>query len=158
MADIHVGSKNRGGKMIVEATQMLANCYSTDQLNNAPRTQKGDIRKYSYYNHPCSKWTRKSLANFDWLLKHSQEMVQEKIYRGGNLHFCKTFLDWCMENQPNIPDDGWTDPAQAMAPQYIDVDPVKAYRNYYYYNKNKMIELIWTRREKPDWWLAKENK
>jgi hypothetical protein len=89
LADIHTGSKNRGGKMIVEATQMLANCYTLDQLNYAPKTKKGEVRKYSYYNHPCSKWTRASLDNFHWLLRHGIAMVEEKLYRGGKLHFCK---------------------------------------------------------------------
>ena len=40
LADIHVGSKNRGGKMIVESAQMLGNCYSLEQLLDAPYTKK----------------------------------------------------------------------------------------------------------------------
>ena len=162
LADIHVGSQNRGGKMIVESTQMLTNCYTPEQLCNAPKTQNGTIRKYSYYNHCCSKWVRESIHNFDWLLTHALEMVNEKIYRGGKLHFCHTFLNWCSDNKPDLNDphnttslDLYTSitlPALAMPDEYKHNDPVQAYRNYYLNHKRHTIDMRWTKRNPPEWW------
>ena len=162
LADIHVGSKNTGGKMIVESTQMLANCYTTEQLAHAPKTKKGETRKYSYYNHCCSKWVRESIYNFNWLLEHAIEMVNEKMYRGGNLHFCHTFLDWCRNNPPNLNDpynttsldlyQSITSPALAMPEIYKNNDPIVAYRRYYNEYKRNTIQMKWTRRDPPKWW------
>lgn len=152
LADIHVGSKNRGGKMIVESTQMLTNCYSLDQLLYAPKTKNGLVRKHSYYNHRCSKWVRNSIDNFEWLLGHALAMVQEKMYRGGNHHFCDTFLQWAKENVPNLPQNGFTKPALAMPDEYKNDDPVIAYRKYYNEYKRNTIDMQWTRRKPPAWW------
>lgn len=58
LCDIHVR------KMIVESSQLLANAYSVEQLKLAPVTQSGKVRKYSYYNHPCSIWVRSSTNHF----------------------------------------------------------------------------------------------
>lgn len=38
--------KHIGGKMLVESAQMLANCFSLDDLVNAPKTKTGNVRKY----------------------------------------------------------------------------------------------------------------
>ena len=137
--------------MIVESCQMLANCYSQSELETAPKTKKGTVRKHSYFNNPCSIWTRKSLSNFNWLLIHALEMVQEKMYRNGKHHFCDSFLHWCKDKEPNLKDIGFTFPAQAMPDIYRSPDPVKAYRDYYKFYKMKNISMKWTKREKPYW-------
>ena len=85
-------------------------------------------------------------------MQHALEMVEEKLYRGGNLHFCKTFIEWCDKNFPILPRTHLTLPVQAMPDEYKNVDPVQAYRDYYWYNKRVNIDMRWTRREKPEWW------
>ena len=152
LADIHVGSLNYGGKMIVESCQMLANCYSLEQLEFAPKTKKDTVRKHSYYNHRCSKWVRESIYNFDWLLTHAIEMVEEKLYRGGKLHFCIDFLTWCKLNEPNLPHINQTKPALAMPDEYKCDDPVESYRRYYTECKRNTIRMTWTKRQPPEWW------
>lgn len=151
LADIHVGCHNKGGKMIVESAQLLANCYSADQLKIAPLTQKGNVRKYSYYNHPCSKWVRQSYYHFEWLLIHAIEMVEEKMYRDGGLHFCYHFINWCYNNSPNLPDVKPLTPALAMPDIYKKNNPVESYRDYYRYDKLPKLGLTWTNRERPNW-------
>jgi hypothetical protein len=86
-------------KMLIESAQMLANCFSSDDLVNAPKTKTGNVRRYSYYNHPCSIWVRESLGNFIWLCQHTMEMERERLRRGFNPHFSHEFITWAYRNQ-----------------------------------------------------------
>ena len=155
MIDVHVGSKSAGGKMIVESSQLLANAYTLDELLDAPFTQKNQPRKHSYIHHPSSKWVIASLDNFNWLLLHAQAMIKEKLYRGGNLHSCYEFLDWCSQNTPNLPSVGLTPFALAMPEEYKQNDPIQAYRDYYMgdkqYNTSGKWMMIYTNRDYPKW-------
>lgn len=154
LIDIHVGSQNCGGKMIVESCQMLANCYSTEELSKAPLTKSGKTRKYSYFNHPCSIWVRQSIDNFDWLLSHAEEMIKEKIFRGGMEHFCVKLLQWCRENPPSLK-LGFTNPALAMPEEHKTKNPVESYRSYYRTKRltkaGKRMD-VWTKRGRPNWY------
>ena len=68
--------KNR---LIYEGVQLLCNAYySTNQENLIH-----NIYKKSYYNHPCSKWVRLSLANFNWLLSNVSQLLKNYIQNGG---------------------------------------------------------------------------
>lgn len=138
-------------KMIVESAQLLANCYSPEMLSKAPLTQKGNIRGYSYYNHKCSVWARKTIGNFNWLLDHARCLVNEKLYRTSKEHFSSTFIAWCIDNSPDVvPIGNITTPALAIK-DYPDLgDPVTTYRNYY--NKDKKHLFKWTKRQ-PPWWI-----
>lgn len=139
---------------------MLANCYSKELLASAdcPKNKEGYPRQHSYYNHPCSIWVRSSLSNFNWLVEHAIEMINEKIYRSGKGHFSSTFILWCKENKPNIPDIGLTTPAQAFGDykHLIDKNPLIGYRQYYIiakkYNKSGKEMHKWSRRQRP-WWF-----
>jgi len=46
--DLHVR------KMTPETAQLLANGFSLEQLMFAPKTQTGNVRKYSHIHHPVS--------------------------------------------------------------------------------------------------------
>lgn len=160
LVDIHTGSRNCGGKMIVETAQMLANCYTKEELEFAPRTKDGNVRGYSYYNHCCSRWVRESLDNFTWLVKHGKAMVSEKIYRGGKLHFCGKFIDWCDKNPPmSMSYNGFTRPALAVG-KFVHLrlldDYVDTYRQFYVldkkFDKNMNRMDIYTNRTKPFFW------
>lgn len=149
LADVHCGSKSKGGKMIVESTQMLCNCY--DDLSVLPKTQNGTIRKYGYTHHPCSKWVKASKENFYWLLTHVQEMIKEKKYRGGNGHFCEHVIDWIRDNPPStFSSTLFTTPALAMPEKYMSEDPINSYRDYYIGDKSSIA--TWSVREQPYWW------
>lgn len=153
LMDIHVGSQNCGGKMIVESCQMLANCYSLDELSKAPLTKSGKTRKYSYFNHPCSVWTRMSIDNFDWLLSHAEEMIKEKLFRKGSLHFCSSAIQYFKENKPTL-NKGFTTPALAMPEELKEDNPVNSYRKYYKtkrFTKSGKKMDIWTERNAPEW-------
>ena len=157
LIDRHVAN----GKMIVESSQMLANCYLPSQLNrdDCPKTQKGESRTYGYYNHCCSKWIRESLSNFNWLLEHAQEMGRARMYRTGKDHFSIKFINWCANNTPNIKDIGLTKPAMAFnnCDQFKDENNITlSYKKFYVFDKrfdkkgNKMD--FYTKRERPKFW------
>ena len=65
-------------KMVLESAQMVANCFTLETLAElAPKTQKGTARKHSYYNHPCSIWTRESYENYMWHLELMKNLLNE---------------------------------------------------------------------------------
>lgn len=146
MVDAHA----KDGKMLVEACQMLANCYTPEQLATAPLTQKGTVRKHSYFNHPCSIWARASYYNFRWLLEHAAELQVERYRRTGKDHFAHDFVRWVIMNEPTFPSISGTFPALAMPEKYHSSDPVESYRRYYTGEKRHLA--AWTNREPPEWW------
>jgi hypothetical protein len=153
-------------KMITESSQMLANCYPLRRLQEAPKTQKGEFRKYSHVHHPCSKWVLKSKQNFNWLLEHALAMYDEKVYRTQKGHFCLGFISWCIENPPEMSDIGFTSPAQAFKEKYHHLinlnDPISAYRNFYIvdkrFDKNGKRMDFYTKRNRPEWFPSEELK
>lgn len=153
--DIHVR------KIIVESAQILANCYTLKELENAPKTQLGNTRKYSYYNHPICKWVREDLNNYNWVLCHAVALVTEYTYRFDKKHFCADFILWCAINFPNLKNIAPTEHPQCFL-KYPELmvknNPVEGYRNYYkthkmfFVNKKgKVTNATWTRRDKPIW-------
>lgn len=154
--DLHVR------KIIVEASQLLANCYSIDQLQNAPKTQLENIRKYSYYNHPLSKWMRESIDNFSWVLMHSMGLLNEFEHRFNKKHFCEEFIMWCLSNNPSYQlykeYQKKTEQPQCFSKYphlIVKNNPVQGYINYYNGCKlqfkfpNKIVKATWTNREIP---------
>ena len=141
-------------KMPTETAQILANCYSTAMLANAPKTQKGAVRKYSYPNHPCTIWARTSIDNFTWTLTHGIALTKEYTHRYGKIHFCTSFFDWCLANRPDrmlTNQTKFTQPACAVKDYPILSTVIETYRNYY--NQDKRNLFAWKNREKPDWIL-----
>lgn len=137
-------------KQICESTQMLANCYTREQLEIAPKTQLGNVRKYSHFNHPSSIWCRKTIGNFNWLLEHASCLVEEKKYRYGGGHFCEGFINWAKLNSPDLTIEDMTEPALAMPDEFrIASDPVMCYRQYYKYGKKHLHS--WSKRSVPFW-------
>ena len=159
LCDIHLN------KMVVEHTQMLTNCYSKESLLTGPKTQSGNIRKYSHYNHPASIWTRQTLGNFKWLWNYTEAMIDERMIRGFSDHFCKVFTDWVYDRKPdnivNIDSEELTPFYLAVPEQYKQKDPVESYRQYYIndkvYNKSGKFMLKYTNRELP-YWFTEELK
>ena len=149
-----VNAHAAGGKMIVESAQMLASAYSLDRLAclDCPRTQEGDTRKHSYFNHPCTIWARTSLSNHKWLVEHGLAIAEERMFRCGKSHFTTPFIQWCENNPPDIPDIGLTKLALAMPDEYkISEDPVVCYREYYRKGKSHLAD--WNPRNVPDWYF-----
>ena len=140
-------------KMPVETCTMLANAYSPEVLQIAPKTQGGKIRGHSWKHHGCTKWVVRGKENFNWLVRHGLAMCIEYTYRYGKEHFCSEFIAWCSSNTPNIP-EGWTSPFLAMPEEHKSADYVLSYRNYYktkHFDKSGKDMFIWQKRQRPQW-------
>jgi len=164
-------------KMVLESAQMLANCFTVEQLADAacPRTKAGTVRKHSYYNHPCSKWLRVSRNNMRWLCLHALAMDVERLQRTEIRireeltlkerglpynkdvadalpvpHYCIPFINWVIDNLQYsiVPEGSLTEFAQAMPDGFKCEDSVQAYRNFYITGKQHLHK--WTQ-NKPDW-------
>ena len=151
LVDDHV----KGGKMAMEACQMLANCFPLEVLArlDCPKTQKLTTRKHSYFNHPCSIWVRKSRANMQWMIDHARALFTERLERfpDRSEHFSKKFLDWCLNNinLSNVVNGPLTPFAMAMPDEIQNIsDPIHSYRQYYKLHKQHLHQ--WTR-NRPDW-------
>jgi len=147
-------------KIVLEAAQMLANCFEPDVLLHAPTTKAGTVRKHSYYNHPVSIWMRKTLSNLFWSIEHAYGLEEERLHRGYNPHHSITFIRWCADNfdKSVVPDGMLTEFAVAISAdkncrkvdgfEYMNV--VNKYRQYYIHDK-PFAE--WSNRNTPDWFI-----
>lgn len=134
-------------KMYLESAQLLQTCFPKDRLaaNDCPRTVEGSARKHSYFNHPCSKWTRQTKQNMLWLLDHADAIESERLTRGYNPHSTVPFLKWARANVNNSTalEGPLTEYAIAINSEkkcradlrFDSGDAVTKYRLYYKYDK-----------------------
>lgn len=133
-------------KMILETCQLLCSAVhlSGDYI---------PCYKLTHKNHPCSKWTRESKQNYDWLCVLGIELCKEYTFRYGKVHKCQPYILDLQNNPPTLPDIGLTPPAQAMPEMYRSENVVESYRYYYVYEKNQL--LSWkgkvSGRNQPEW-------
>lgn len=129
-------------KQILETSQLL--CSVHWMLNQeAPY-------KLTHKNHPCSIWARTSLSNYLWLCELGLELCDEYKFRYGKTHKCKSILEWCLINKPNLIDIGFTEPPKAMPEEYKVNSVIESYRNYYVGAKSSFC--VWKGREIPEWY------
>ena len=121
-------------KMILESAQMLCSPFGEGE---APY-------KRTHYNHPCTKWIRESVQNYEWLLTHAYELCEEYFLRYGKIHKSLDTIDWCDNHcqKLNLPNEILTPFVQAMPDEYKNDDAVQAYRDYY--NGEKAYFAKWT--------------
>lgn len=131
-------------KMILETCQLLCSVHHLFPTENySPKY------KLTHKNHPCAIWTRESLSNYKWLVQLGLELCKEYTYRYGKIHKSQILIEEMEEHMPNIPDKGFTPPAQAMPNDYKEEDAVEAYRSYYYFEKYNIHS--WKKRQIPEW-------
>jgi len=161
LCDKHVRSK-----MQIEGAIMLAHAFPQDILDHpsTPRTKSGKPRKSGkgYSKHQCSIWARESKDNFMWLVNHTLEQFEERMFRWPNSaeHFTKEFIVWCSKNLHNTTIEKTTLTPYAIAigvdcicrkviPNFDSLAAVEQYRNYIIHDKDF---ALWTRRESPSWY------
>ena len=129
-------------KMVLETAQLLCSAHET-----APY-------KRTHYNHPCAIWTRSSLSNYNWLVKHGLGLAREYALRYNKAHKSTEVIEWAGLHKPDILDLGLLPFAQAMPDQYKNADPVIAYRNYYIHDKARLAK--WKHGNIPAWFIIEE--
>ena len=145
-------------KIVLEISQMLANCFTLERLILAPLTKAGTVRKHSHVNHPISKWTKESLGNMIWAIEHAFYLEEERLFRGYNPHFSHTFNKWALDNIKDaiVPVGELKEFATAIGPsnsctkipEFSTMSVVDKYRSYYKMDKSF---VTWTRRQVPSW-------
>lgn len=128
-------------KMILESAQMLSTAVRISGLDFG--------YKIAHKNHPCTKWVRESLSNWNWLKELTKQLNDEYIFRYDKKVNHKSYDVVSALPDPEIPDIGLTPFAQAMPDQYKDKNAVNAYRDYYINEKSNFLK--WTKRKIPSW-------
>ena len=126
-------------KMILESAQLLCTCHWMKN-SSAPY-------KPTHKNHPCSKWVRESLGNYNWLLRHAIEMCKEFKKRYKKDHKSCEIINWCQENKSSFSKRKRTPFVQAMPQEYRQEDSIKAYKEYYI--NEKLHFCKWQHSRKP---------
>jgi len=138
LADDHIR------KMQIESAQMCSTAH-WESGSEAPY-------KRAHVNHPSTKWTRESIQHYRWLVQHGLEICSEFTKRYGKHHKTQNVLEWLRDNEPNIPDNGFTPPPQCMPDEYKDSDTIKAYHKFYIEDKVKIKGLSWKKSgDLPSW-------
>jgi hypothetical protein len=127
-------------KMILESAQMLCSPFPN---GDAPY-------KRTHFNHPCSKWTRESVNNYEWLLTHAYALLEEYLDRYGKIHKSLDAIAWCDDHYHNLnlPDIKLSPFAQAMPDEYKNKNAVIAYQTYYVNDKKYFAK--WKNKEVPN--------
>ena len=140
LADDHIR------KMQIESAQMCCTAHWSVG-NEAPY-------KRAHFNHPSTKWTRESIQHYRWLVQHGLEVCNQFTIRYGKRHKTQDVLEWLRDNEPNIPDNGFTAPPQCMPDEYKDTDTVKAYRRFYILDKVNIKGLGWKKLDNTPGWVC----
>jgi phage pi2 protein 07 len=139
-------------KMILEHTQMLMSSY---HLTNSSALQDPIMYKLTHKNHPCTRWTNKSLDNWIFLYELTEALNSEfKSRYSGKSHTSFDKITYILETYgfPHLISKGLTDFAQAMPEEYKNKDAVTAYRTYY---TNEKQHLAKWKNGKPSWYQIK---
>ena len=133
-------------KMQIESAQMCCTAH-WETGGNAPY-------KRAHKNHPSTIWTRQSIQHYRWLIAHGLEICNEFTIRYGKLHKTQGVLEWCRDNEPSLPDNGFTPPPQCMPDVYKKSNTIEAYKNFYINDKVAVKKLGWNKlNNKPSWIL-----
>jgi hypothetical protein len=158
-------------KMLLEACQMLYTAHWTavypeiigtkpkalatpQSMVSAPLRSDGGIGyRPAHINHPCTKWIRASLGNYEWAAKLALALVDEYEFRWpGRIHSCKVHAEWLATNQPFLPRLPRIDFAVAMDDIFkVGSNAIASYRNYYRKSKASKGLTVYTKRVPPSW-------
>ena len=153
-------------KMIVESCQLMSTAHHVVDGMQITRVAKNG-RKFSTYeasnligvpaflrctmiNHPCTIWTRESIANYQWLWVHTTELLHQYSIRYNKDHtYTKLVKETLVSVPRNLQALRQTPFAQAMPDQYKNQDAVEAYRQYYICEKARFAK--WKNAATPLW-------
>jgi hypothetical protein len=148
-------------KMINESAQLLSNaihfhtgrlCYNTKNVLKLKSAIAG-LPKPTHYEHKCSRWTRETRANYEWLCELFDALLVEYTHRYGKIHkYARLSAKFKKSNQ-HIPPGKLTPWALAM-PDYLaqasnHTEAIERYRDYYAWYKWHIWR--WSKREPPPW-------
>jgi hypothetical protein len=133
-------------KMQIESAQMCCTAH-WETGGDAPY-------KRAHKNHPSTIWTRQSIQHYRWLIAHGLEICNEFTIRYGKPHKTQTVLEWCRDNEPNLPDNGFTSPPQCMPEEFKMENTIEAYKNFYIKDKVGIKKLDWKKLNNRPFWIS----
>lgn len=152
------------GQMLSTAHRMLDGYTSQGLSKSGKRTVKKYIHpdksldellyKAVHFNHPCTKWTMETTANYQWHYEHWVALCNEYEYRYGKTHLSLIKLENILGTPPkNLKQGPLTQFPLAMQSNpecMFPDDPVKSYQNFYM-TKQIRFKMEWKKREIPEW-------
>ena len=141
----------RKNKMILESAQRLSTAVRwLDPDTTLP------VYKLAYMNHPCTKWARKSRANFSWLLSNMSHMFLQKVgaHKSANLipSLQKYADDGYFPNEELTPFANCARNLERGVDYSEHTDTHEAYRLYMNDRwKERNIALTWRWGKEPEW-------
>lgn len=153
--DPKLAAKYHCDKHVVKMTLETAQIMSTvvRELGFVKFSTGLKVYQSTHKNHPCVLWAQQSYENFMWLGELGAALANEFHYRYNKTHKSQDVIIQCafigIFEMDNFPIKGMTEFVQAMPAQYRNLNPVRAYRDYYIHEKSNL--LTYTKREKPLW-------
>lgn len=136
-------------KMILETAQLLC----TAQHLYETEVELGFLYKKTHENHPCARWVRRNISNYEWTFHLFEALLEEYTYRFNKKHKSGELLEYLKYIPMSMPNEPLTSFEQVMPDIYKKPgDAVGAYRAYYI--AEKVEGNKWTNRARPDWVLA----
>lgn len=130
------------GKMLLESCQIMSTAIQLRLGRTIDR-----LYKITHTHHPCVKWCNDSRDNFNWLWELAFYLHMEYKYRFNKIHKSSELLLPLLEYEEIFPSKPLKF-IQCMPETYKQTSIVKAYREYYYLEKYKLLN--YTKREEPD--------
>lgn len=147
-------------KMITETCQILSTALLLKPGIGSKYVEF--LYKPTHTEHPCVKWCLQE-NNFIWTNHLLTYLLIEYEYRFGRKdnfwkakELSKIFTmiekNWINNKRGNaLWDIDWKSWPQCVTPVYKNINPVKAYLCYYFYEKKKTMQCKWSKREEPNW-------
>jgi len=146
-------------KMVLESAQLMSTgLWLVDERRAQRLHERGQLYRPTHKRHPCTLWLARSLANYRWLTRLADALVEEYHYRyAERTHASEPVIDSCRRfafSRAAERLEPWaahrrTAFAQAMPEQYRGPNAVEAYRSYYMGEKAPFC--AWTKRRMPGW-------
>lgn len=109
--------------MVVETAQILSTVGHTLGLQAPYRA--------THKAHPAVLWAGRNRNNFDWLVQHGLGLASTYTARYHREHKSAAVILACAGFGVFLPDAAREPFVQCMPDQYLDANPVQAYRQYY---------------------------
>lgn len=115
------------------------------------------LYKNTHENHPCAKWVRESEQHYAWLWMCAHNLCLMYERQSGKEH--KSYQQLVLLSTPpdNLPNNGFTQPPQAMPEEFHNHDATIAYQNYLcakfseWQTRDKPIDVDFYM-QKPEWY------
>lgn len=156
-------------KMVLEYAQLLCTAHRVcdgveyTELSKASRKIKrwrlpaaddDVLYKAAHVNHPCSVWSRRSVANYNTLYQLFTSLLSQYTARYGKTHACDTRLRDALKYSPrNILDIAGNLPPNCVPDHLKKPSLVESYRNYY--KVDKKYFAVWNKSvAAPSWFTV----